>query len=152
MIVELKLEGAKELKQFLDTAPRRVAQSIVKKSMRRAMVPMRDQVRANIRSYAYDTGAFWRSVVLRAARRIRGTSSAVATVLVDRARLARYGKPQESDEFYPAYIEYGTPTQPARPIFRPAFDETRAETERIFNVEVFAEIDRQAANLNKSTR
>ena len=52
-------------------------------------------------------------------------------------------------EFYPAYIEFGTPTQPARPFLRPAFDSKKDEAMRIFSREVLLEIDKAAAKLRK---
>lgn len=109
---DLSVIGEKRLQRKLASMEKRVAHKVVKDSLREAMEPVKDLAK---RRAPADRGLMRRSIRTAARANKRG-----ATALVRTGTRKQLKIPADSRYYYPAAIEYGTRTQPARSFLRAA--------------------------------
>lgn len=126
----VKIEGRKELEKMLDLIPKRVNQ-VLGKAMEIAIQPIK------------------RAAERKAPIRKTGKGGTLRdnfhTTLNERpGNVAIFLGPGEP-AFYGVFYELGTKNQPARPFFRPAFDETHKFASKAFGFVVAKAIRRAIA-------
>lgn len=140
--LDVRLEGADELKRALLELPRVVARKVVRQAAREAGRPIEAQAK---REAPDDTGTLKRSIKLRAIKRTRkliGVTIRTGTPTELGNPVARYAGAQE----------YGAPLRnmPAQPYLRPALFENDTKALGILSRVIGAGIEREAAKLAAS--
>ena len=118
-VVGVEVTGLEGLLFSLQALPRKVQGKILRTAMRNGT----KTVAAKTRELApVDTGLLKRSFAVRALKRKKGRVGYRITIKnVDKIiKTGEHGQRY----FYPAAIEYGTHTRPAKPFMRPAFEQT----------------------------
>lgn len=127
--LSMKLEGAEALRKTLDRIEAKIATKIAKKAMREgAKVVLRAaKARAPV-----DTGRMKRALIVRAARR-RKRGEASFNVMFDTKKYPDLVTVTSDGKrfFYPAIVEYGTSSRPAKGFIRAAWDSQKAIALRV---------------------
>ena len=136
--VMITLEGAEKLERALAVMEAKVAKKITKKAMRAGAKVI---LRAAKARAPVDTGQMKKALTVRAARqRKRGEASfnlsfdtkKYPDLVTTSETFQGVGQARGSKRFfYPAIVEYGTSTQPAKPFMRPVFDSQKAAALRV---------------------
>lgn len=105
--------GGRQVINNLKDLDKKVARQIVRKEVREGLKPVAEAVKA--RAPVGETGELQKNVKVRAAKgRKRG----------DIALEVRVGEGDfQGDQYYAAFVEYGTSKMDAKPFMRPAYDE-----------------------------
>lgn len=129
--IEIDLPDAKQLERRLDRIGNLAAGKAIRKAMRKAWRPVLDTAKAIV---PYETGALHDELKLKALRRSR-TRAGIEVATPERANL---GIDSDDPGYYPAILEYGSTRtgQIAYPYLRPAFDQNRQSSLRIFETEL----------------
>jgi HK97 gp10 family phage protein len=106
----LKITGVKEIDKALSQLEPKVVKKILRKAMRPAMKPMLKEARANA---PVESGQTQRAIRLSAAARSRRSIGLDISI---------GEKNYVGDQYYGAFIEFGTSLMEARPFMRPAYD------------------------------
>lgn len=110
-MAKLTIDGLDEIRRAFKLLPTKVAKKVIRAAIRQSLKP----VLATAKDLApVDTGVLKGNIKLRAAARRRKGSIALEV---------RVGPGDfKGDQFYAAFIEYGTVKMPARPFMRPAYE------------------------------
>lgn len=118
MQVVLNIEGAKELEKKLLSFEPKLGKKIIRQALRSGAKLILAEAKANV---PVDTGALRDSLKVRAMRK----------------RKHRYGVMVQTSEgwfkgeqFYGAFVEFGTDKMAAQPFVRPAFDSEKEAAEK----------------------
>ena len=129
-----KVIGTAELRRKFKDLSNKLQLKIVRAALDKAAVPVLAAMQNKVRVKTGRLKAGIRKFHLR----LKGPRDRAA-IMIAPPRREELGLPahkQKGDQgYYPAYLEYGTPTAPAYPFIRPAFDETKALAEEIIKAE-----------------
>ena len=127
--VTIKLEGGKEIHRALMRMEAKVARKITKRALRAGTKVIRDQAVANAPS---DTGRMKKAMIVRAARK-RKRGEASFNVMFDTKKYPELITRTAGGKrfFYPAVVEYGTATRPAKAFMRRAWDSRKMDALRV---------------------
>jgi len=123
--ISIAVLGSRSLQKRFDRFEKNVQKKIVRQALRAAARPMLVAAKAKV---PVDTGRLKKSLRLRALKQRRGIFG-VQVRTGTRAELGMWIG--DKTGYYPASVEWGHGSVPARPYLRPAFDETRDEALRI---------------------
>jgi HK97 gp10 family phage protein len=133
------ITGVKEIDRKLKQLEPRIAKKVVRKSMREALRLVRAAVQSEQKSGPFATGATAKAVKIQAGRnRRRGT----ITVEV-RIGVGDY----VGDQFYAAFVEFGTKRMEARHKMEAAFDRTKNQARDTAVKLMLAGADREIRSL-----
>lgn len=121
MAKAFQVTGIKSIDQALAKLEPKVKKKMVKRAMRPAMKPILKAAKSNA---PVDTGATKRAIKIRAAKRSRTTMG------ID----VRIGEGDyKGEQYYAAFVEYGTSKMEPKPFLRPAYDtgKDKAKTDTI---------------------
>jgi hypothetical protein len=161
----VRLEGLAEVLKTLKALPAEVVSNkggVIKTAARKALVPMRDEAKANVRAIVLDgnehglpsesTGLLEKSIGIKRSRP-RGFKGEVARLSVSRKKYPRTekGKPITTGKVG-QLLEYGTEKMSPKPWIRPAYVKHRAESLRIFEREAMAGTQKALRKLERINR
>ncbi len=118
-VLQIKIDGAKELEKKLLSFEPKLARRIVRQTLRAAAKPILAAAKANVPVL---TGALKESLKLRVMKKAKHRYG----ILVATAKGWFKG-----DTYYGAFVEFGTSKMAAKPFIRPAFDSEKENAERI---------------------
>ncbi len=116
-LVSITIEGGKKLDKKLNAMDRRVATKVLKKSFKAAMEPVKAEAK---RLVPVDTGALRRSIRIAT---YKGKDYVGAVVRTGTRKQLKI--PANAKSYYPAFIEYGSQGERARPYLRSALFKKR---------------------------
>jgi HK97 gp10 family phage protein len=115
--VRYVITGVKEIDRRLKQLEPKIAKKVIRQSMRQALKPVRSAVQAEQKIGPFATGATAKAVKIRAGR---GQKRGKITIEV------RIGQGDyQGDQFYAAFVEFGTKRMEARHKMEAAFDRTK---------------------------
>ena len=135
------IEGAAELERALKALPRKVARKVINKAVRKSGKILLDDVKA--RAPVGETRQLKASLKLRVVPRQKAGSFAM---FVSTAEGWFKG-----DQFYGAFVEFGTTRMEPQPFARPAFESQKGLVRSIMEREIRDGVEREAAALNRGT-
>lgn len=115
--IDISFLGDKQLQAKLKRLAIQSQRKILRTAMRKAMKPVKERAQALV---PVDSGAL-RNSIRQKSRTKRGISRA----FVSTGTRQELGIPSDAKGYYPAVIEYGTRTRPAKPYLRRALQEKR---------------------------
>jgi len=119
MYMDIKIEGAKELEKKLLSFEPKLGRKIIRQALRAGAKVIHTAAKANV---PVDTGALKQSLKVKAMRKRRHSYGVM---------VATSDGWFKGDEFYGAFLEFGTSKMPAKPFVRPAFDAEKDNAEKI---------------------
>lgn len=134
--IDITFLGDKKLQAKLARLAIQSQRKIVRTAMRKAMKPVKERAQALV---PVDSGAL-RDSIRQKSRTKRGISRA----FVSTGTREELGIPSDAKGFYPAVIEYGTRTRPAKPYLRRALQEKRTGVLSEMAADVGRAIEREA--------
>jgi len=124
----IKVQGLDVLEKRLKELGARMSQNILRKALRAAMKPVRDEAESRARAQLKKrTGTLFKSI-----KATTGGKKGEAYIKMGFAKGAAYGIP----------LELGTSSFAARPMLRPALDTKSDEAVAIFKTHLAEEIDK----------
>ena len=132
MYMNIKIEGAKELERKLVSMEPKLARKHVMRTLRMAARPILTRAKALV---PVETGALKKSLKIRALKKRKHSHGVM--VATSKGWFA-------GDEFYGAFVEFGTNRTPSHPFVRPAFDAEKKNAERIIAAELRKGIEQVA--------
>jgi len=124
MNMNIKIEGAKELERKLLSMEPKLARKSVMRALRAGARPILARAKALVPA---PTGALKKSLKIRALKKRRYSHGVMV------ATSEGWFK---GDEFYGAFVEFGTSKMPPHPFMRPAFDAEKKNAEQIIAAEL----------------
>lgn len=137
LAVNISVLGDRALERKLSRLKAATQKKIVRKALRAAAKPIRDDAKANA---PVDEGDLRKNIKVRAMRRSRVRLG----VIVRTGTRDEMGIPADSNWYYPAIVEYGYDDVPANPYLRNALDKNRQQALRTMGAEISSGIDREA--------
>ena len=120
--IDISIVGDKKLQRKLSRIALAAQRKIVRQSINRAMLPVRDRARQYV---PVDTGRLKASI-----KRVSRTRRGVSASRIITGGKAELGIPVNAKGYYPAAIEYGSRHQPAQSFLRRAMTELKNSTLR----------------------
>lgn len=127
--------GIPEIDRALKQLPAVVGKKVIRQALRKGAKVIQAEAK---RLAPVKTGRLKKEIKVRSGNRSRKRVN--VNVLVD-------GEKFEGGDFYPAYVEYGTPTAEAHPYMRPAYEKEGANAARIIEKEIAEGIEREVKKL-----
>lgn len=117
--IDITMLGDKALQRRLNRLELKTGRKIVRRALRDAAKIHASAAKAEA---PVDTGATKAGIRVRAVTGLRRGNFGVMSRTGTREEM---GIPSDSKWYYPAIVEYGTPTTPANPFMRRAFEQNR---------------------------
>lgn len=117
-MANVKIEGLEELLKALDQFPKNLQKKALRPALREGAKVIHKQAK---RFVPVDEGDLKRSLKVRAAKRNRKGIVAVNVQTSSEANVF------SGEQFYGAFVEFGTSKTPAQPFLRPALDTSATE-------------------------
>lgn len=148
--------GLKELDDKLRGMPNALQKKFIRGALRKCGKRLTQEVVGILKAEAYDTGTLARSIKVKSNKRSR--KQVGVSIMPPRGVLfANYAKAQQKQrkkagnatfdrpkaDYYPAFVEFGTPTQPAKKPFRRALYDNANLWRRLFRADVLEFIEQQ---------
>jgi HK97 gp10 family phage protein len=131
--MSIKVAGLKELERKLLTFEPKLGRKIIRQALRSGAKVIHSAVKADV---PVETGALKESLKVRAMRKRKHSYGVM---------IATSEGWFKGDEFYGAFLEFGTSKMPARPFVRPAFDSEKDNAAKIIVNEIKQGIEQVAA-------
>ena len=120
----MRIEGVRKLERKLLKLEPKIGKKVVRQAVRKAAKPILAAAKSNV---PVESGELKRNLKIKALKRKKHRFGVmIGTGL----------KWFTGDQFYAAFVEFGTGTRPARPYLRPAFDTKRQSSEQILKTEL----------------
>ena len=119
MYMDIKIEGAKELEKKLLSFEPKLGRKVVRQALRKGAKVIQSAAKSNV---PVKSGALKKSIKVRALKKRRQSYGVM---------VATSDGWFKGDEFYGAFLEFGTSKMPAKPFVRPAFDAEKDNAEKI---------------------
>lgn len=119
MYMSINIEGAKELEKKLKSFEPKLGRQIVKQALRNGAKVILAAAKANV---PVRSGALKKSLKVRAMKKRRHSYGVMVATSDDWFK---------GEQFYGAFLEFGTSRMAARPFVRPAFDSEKDTAEKI---------------------
>jgi HK97 gp10 family phage protein len=124
MYMNIKIDGAKELEKKLLSFEPKLGRKVVRQALRKGAKVIQSAAKSNV---PVKSGALKKSIKVRALKKRRQSYGVMV------ATSEGWFK---GDEFYGAFLEFGTSKMPAKPFVRPAFDSEKGNAEMIVTSEI----------------
>lgn len=147
--VGIELTGDKAAIAMLAAIEGKVQKKLVRQALKKSSKRLKKEVERRIATIPLvDTGQYLRAVQgakLRAGKRSRKR----IVMGIEKPTRAELGISPDDKAYYPNALEYGTPTAPAKPHWRPAVDENAKAEFKAIGEDLRRGIEREAAKAKK---
>lgn len=133
--VKTSFTGDKKLDRMLREFEPKLAKKIIRRTLRKAAKPVLETARQHAPVL---TGALKRSLKVRAMKRSRRNKNKYGVRVITGDDFFK------GEQFYGAFIEFGTSRIEAKPYLRPAYDNNKTSVRDVFRREIKKEIEQTA--------
>lgn len=127
-MIELDVQGAKEIERKLKSLEPKLARKIVRQSLRKAAKPILKKAKENC---PVATGELKKNLKVRALKKRKHSYAVQAGTSKGWYK---------GDQFYAGFIEFGTVNMEPKPFMRPAFDSEKENSQKILISELLSGI------------
>ena len=136
--IDVKMFGGKDVQRKLDRLPNKFQKRVVKAAAKKAAEPILAAAKARA---PVASGRHRDNLKIAAKSGRKDVGAVIRTGTRKQLRI-----PVDAKGYYPAALEFGTPTVAARPHIRPALDAKRGVAIGIFGRELGIGVEREARN------